>query len=410
MVTQYGTIQISVGYLELTINLLNLLGRETAMKASMIKVLCVWCLLLFSCDKIVEEKNAPPPPPKVTVIETVAEEVSIYQEFVGQVYGFKDIAIRARVEGFMEGIHFKEGSTVKKGKKLYTLESQPFEADVAAKMSKVAEAKTALVYAESDLARIKPLAEENAVSKSDLDAADALYNASIAGVEAAQANLRAANIQLSYTKIYSPISGIIGKTQAKVGDFVGKNPNPVILNTVSNIDTVLVQFFITESQYLEWSRFMQKRDKNKEDKKERAGLELILADGTLYQHKGKIDFVDRQVDPTTGALLIQASFPNPEKLLRPGLFAKVKANVDIIPDGIMIPQRCVTELQGLYSVLVVGEGNKIEQREIKTGPTIGAFWLIMEGLKPGEMVVYEGMQSARAGSVVNPQAHKIDKQ
>ncbi len=380
------------------------------MKGTMIKALCVLCLLLFSCDKIVEEKKAPPPPPKVTVIETVAEEVSIYQEFVGQVYGFKDIAIRARVEGFMEGIHFKEGSTVKKGKKLYTLESQPFEADVAAKMSKVAEAKTALVYAESDLARIKPLAEENAVSKSDLDAADALYNASIAGVEAAQANLRAANIQLSYTKIYSPISGIIGKTQAKVGDFVGKNPNPVILNTVSNIDTVLVQFFITESQYLEWSRFMQKRDKNKEDKKERAGLELILADGTLYQHKGKLDFVDRQVDPTTGALLIQASFPNPEKLLRPGLFAKVKANTDNIPDGIMIPQRCVTELQGLYSILVVGEGNKIEQREIKAGPTIGAFWLIMEGLKPGEKVVYEGMQSARAGSVVNPQAHKIDKQ
>ena len=379
------------------------------MKASMIKVLCVWCLLLFSCDKIVEEKKAPPPP-KVTVIETVAEEVSIYQEFVGQVYGFKDIAIRARVEGFMEGIHFKEGSTVKKGKKLYTLESQPFEAEVAAKMSKVAEAKTALVYAESDLARIKPLAEENAVSKSDLDAADALYNASIAGVEAAQANLRAANIQLSYTKIFSPINGIIGRTQAKVGDFVGKNPNPVILNTVSNIDTVLVQFFITESQYLEWSRFVQEREKKKEDIKVREGLELILSDDTVYGHKGKIDFVDRQVDPTTGALLIQASFPNPEKLLRPGLFAKVKANTDNIPDGIMIPQRCVTELQGLYSVLVVGEGNKIEQREIKTGPTIGAFWLIMEGLKPGEMVVYEGMQSARAGSVVNPQAHKIDKQ
>ena len=379
------------------------------MKASMIKVLCLGCLFLLSCDKIVEEKKEPPPPPKVTVIETMAQEVPIYQEFVGQVYGFKDIAIRARVEGFLEGIHFNEGSTVKKGKKLYTLESQPFEADVAAKMSKVAEAKTALAYAESDLARIKPLAAENAVSKSDLDAANALYNASIAGVEAAEANLRAANIQLSYTKIYSPINGIIGKTQAKVGDFVGKNPNPVILNTVSNIDTVLVQFFITESQYLEWSRFILKRDKNKENTRTRAGLELILADGTLYQHKGKIDFVDREVDPTTGALLIQASFPNPQKLLRPGLFAKVKANTDIIPDGIMIPQRCVTELQGLYSVLVVGEGNKIEQREIEIGPTIDAFWLIMEGLKTGEKVVYEGLQSARAGSVVTPQAHKIDQ-
>jgi len=380
------------------------------MKGTMIKALCVLCLLLFSCDKIVEEKKAPPPPPKVTVIETVAEEVSIYQEFVGQVYGFKDIAIRARVEGFMEGIHFKEGSTVKKGKKLYTLESQPFEAEVAAKMSKVAEAKTALVYAESDLARIKPLAEENAVSKSDLDAADALYNASIAGVEAAEANLRAANIQLSYTKIFSPINGIIGRTQAKVGDFVGKNPNPVILNTVSNIDTVLVQFFITESQYLEWSRFIQEREKNKEDIKVREGLELILSDGTVYEHKGKIDFVDRQVDPTTGALLVQASFPNPEKLLRPGLFAKVKANVDIIPDGILIPQRCVTELQGLYSVMVVDESNKVDRREITVGPTIGEFWLIVEGLKPGEKVIYEGLQAVRDGVEVNPQAHKIDQQ
>ena len=134
------------------------------MKGTMIKALCVLCLFLFSCDKIVEEKKAPPPPPKVTVIETITEEVNIYQEFVGQVYGFKDIAIRARVEGFLEGIHFKEGSTVKKGKLLYTLESQPFEADVAAKMSMVAEAKTALAFAESDLSRIKPLAEENAVS------------------------------------------------------------------------------------------------------------------------------------------------------------------------------------------------------------------------------------------------------
>ena len=380
------------------------------MKGTMIKALCVLCLFLFSCDKIVEEKKAPPPPPKVTVIETSTEEVKIYQEFVGQVYGFKDIAIRARVEGFLEGIHFKEGSTVKKGKLLYTLESQPFEADVAAKMSMVAEAKTALAFAESDLSRIKPLAEENAVSKSDLDAAVARYDASIASVEAAEANLRAANIQLSYTKIYSPINGIIGKTQAKVGDFVGKNPNPVILNVVSNIDTVLVEFFITENQYLALARLFNKQDKTQVAHKARSGVELLLADGSVYDHKGKIDFVGREVDPTTGALLVQASFPNPESLLRPGLFAKVKAITNIVKDGILIPQRCVTEIQGLYSVLVVGEGNKIEQREIKTGPTVKGLWLIMEGLKPGEKVVYEGMQFARAGSVVDPQAYKIDQQ
>ncbi len=379
------------------------------MKGSMIKVVCVLCLFLFACDKIVEEKKAPPPPPKVTVIETQAEEIPIYQEFVGQVYGFKDIAIRARVEGFLEGIHFKEGSTIKKGKPLYTLESQPFEAEVAAKMSKVAEAKTALAYTESDLSRIKPLAEENAVSKSDLDAAVARYDASIASVEAAEANLRAAKIQLSYTKIYSPINGIIGKTQAKVGDFVGKDPNPVILNTVSNIDTVLVEFFITETQYLEWNRFLKEKEKTEMGTRKKAGLELILADGSVYGHKGKVGFIDRQVDPTTGALLIQASFPNPDRLLRPGLFAKVKAKVDVVEDGIMIPQRCVTEIQGLYSVFVVGDGNKIERREITVGPTIGELWLITEGLKPGEKVVYEGLQSARDGMEVNPQAHKIEQ-
>jgi len=383
--------------------------KETAMKGSMIKVLCVLCLLFLACDKIVEEKKVPSPPPKVTVIETKAEDVPIFQEFVGQVYGFKDIAIRARVEGFLEGIHFKEGTALKKGKLLYTLESQPFEADVAAKMSMVAEATTALAYADSDLSRIRPLAEENAVSKSDLDAAVARYDASIASVKAAEANLRAAKIQLSYTKIYSPINGIIGRTQAKVGDFVGKSPNPVILNTVSNIDSVLVQFFITESQYLEWSRFIQKKEKKKSEKRERADLELILADGTVYGHKGKIDFVDREIDPTTGAMLVQASFPNPERLLRPGLFAKVKGRTDVVNDGILIPQRCVTELQGLFSVMVVGDGNKIDTREIAVGPTIGAFWLIVDGLKPGEKVVYEGLQIARDGVVVNPQAHKIEQ-
>ena len=186
----------------------------------------------------------------MVVFETKAERVPIRLEFVGQVSGFKDIAIRARVEGYLEGIHFEEGSRVEKGSLLYTLESQPFEAAVAAQMSGVAEAKTALVKAESDLNRIRPLAEAKAVSESDLDSAVAMYEASIAGVDAAEANLRAANIQLSYTKIHAPISGLIGMTRAKVGDFVGREPNPVILNVVSQIDTVLVQFFITENQYL----------------------------------------------------------------------------------------------------------------------------------------------------------------
>jgi membrane fusion protein (multidrug efflux system) len=368
---------------------------------------CILFLLFFSCSKK-EEKQTQAPPPQVTVVVTQAKDVPIYQEFVGQIYGFKDIAIRARVEGFLEGIHFKEGSRVEKGALLYTLESQPFEAEVAAKMSRVAEANTMLAKAKSDLDRIEPLAKEKAVSESDLDSAVAQYEASIESVKAAKANLRASNIQLGYTKIYSPITGIIGKTNAKVGDFVGRSPNPVILNMVSRIDTVLVEFFITESQYLQLARQFSSKVESAVQKTRKENLEMILADGSLYGYKGKPEFVDRNVDPTTGAILVQASFPNPQELLRPGQFAKVKAMVDVVKGGILIPQRCVVELQGLYSVYVVGDGDKVQTRSVKVGPKIKQFWLITEGLKPGEHIVYEGLQRVKDGAVVKPTVKDIE--
>ncbi|MCD6271679.1 MAG: efflux RND transporter periplasmic adaptor subunit, partial [Deltaproteobacteria bacterium] len=338
----------------------------------------------------------------VEIFQTKSHPVPIYREYVGQVFGFKDIAIRARIEGYLEGIHFKEGSRIEKSILLYTLESRQFEANVAAKMSMVAEAQTMLVKAKSDLNRYKPLAKAKAVSESDLDAAVAQYEASIASVEAAKANLKVAEIQLGYTKIYSPVSGIIGKTKAKVGDFVGREPNPVILNTVSRIDTVLVEFFITETEYLRFVRHFLSQNEPADRSTGQAKLELILADGSVYEHKGKINFADRNIDPTTGALLIQASFPNPDKMLRPGQFARVKARVKVIKDGILIPQRCVTELQGLYSVFVVDDSNKVKKRAVKAGLKIKQFWLIKEGLNPGEKVVYEGLQKVKDGAVVNP--------
>ena len=376
------------------------------MKTFSLKLFCILILLFSACGK--KEEQVQPPPLDVVVFQTKAQGVPIYQEFVGQVYGFKDIAIRARLEGFLEGIHFEEGSRIKKDTLLYTLESQPFEADVAAKMSGVAEAKTMLAKAESDLNRIRPLAEEKAVSESDLDAAVAQYEASIESVKASEANLRASQIQLSYTKIYSPLSGIIGKTKAKVGDFVGRSPNPIILNTVSRIDTVLVQFFITETDYLKVARRLLSRDSAADQDAKKASFELILADGSLYGHKGQTDFIDREVDPTTGAMLVQASFPNPEELLRPGQFAKVKAKVMVVKDGILIPQRCVSELQGLYHVYVVDDQNKVIQREVKAGPKVKQFWLILEGLKPGEKVVYEGLQKIKDGVIVNPVIKAIE--
>ena len=335
------------------------------------------------------------------MVETKAQDVPIYLEFVGQTFGLKDIAIRARVEGFLEGTHFQEGGQVKKNDLLYTLESQPFEEKVAGRMSIVAEAETMLAKAKGDLDRIRPLAKINAVSQSDLDEAVAAHDANKSNLEAAKANLRAAKIELGYTKIYSPIDGIIGKTQAKVGDFVGRDPNPVILNTVSQVDTILVTFFITETQYLEITRYLSRADaKTAQDDPQ--PLELILIDGSVYKHSGKVDFINREVDTTTGAMLVQASFPNPEKLLRPGQFAKVRVMARMVAGGILIPQRCVMELQGLHNVFVVDANNTVETREIKVGPKVGSAWLITEGLKPGDKVIYEGLQKVRDGASVKP--------
>lgn len=358
-------------------------------------------IYLFACSEKQATQAPPPPPPEVSVVETQAQDVPLFLEFVGQTAGLKDIAIRARVEGFLEGLHFQEGGEVKKGDLLYTLESQPFEEKVAARMSAVAEVKTMLAKAKGDLDRIKPLAEINAVSKSDLDEAMAAYEATQSSLEAAKATLRATKIELSYTKINSPIDGIIGKSQAKVGDFVGREPNPVILTTVSQVDTILVTFFITETQYLELARNLAGADPDKMDD-QKASLELILIDGSVYTHKGRPDFVDREVDTTTGAMLVQASFPNPEKLLRPGQFVRVRIRGQVVKDGILIPQRCVMELQGLHNVYVVDAGNKAEIREITVGPKVGSNWLITKGLKPGEKVVYEGLQKVKDGIDVKP--------
>jgi membrane fusion protein (multidrug efflux system) len=368
-------------------------------------------LLTAACDKA--EKKAPqaPPPSEVTVYETRAEDVPIYKVFVGQTYGAKDIAIRARVEGFLKGIHFKEGSEVKAGDLLYIIESQPFEAEVASKKGLLAEANTMLVKAKRDLERYRPLAEQKAISQSDLDGAIASYEAAQASVEAAQANVRAAEIQMGYTKIYSPISGIIGKTEAKVGDFVGRDPNPVILNMVSNTDSVLVEFFLTETQYLGIARHLAEVGPvvAREEEARESDISLILADGKMYDHKGEVNFLDRKIDPTTGAILIQVSFPNPQNIIRPGQFARIKARVERVEGGILIPQRSVSDLQGRKRVFVVDDQSVVHERPVKLGPTINNFWLVREGLKPGEKIVYEGLQKVADGTKVKPTVTDVER-
>ena len=353
------------------------------------------------------EKSAVIPPQEITVVAALQKDVAIYKEFVGQVYGEKDIPIRARVEGFLEGIHFEEGFFVTKGQLLYTIDPEPFQAKVNAQLSKVAEAETMLIKAKSDLDRYKPLAELNAVSKSDLDAAQAEYDASESAVKAAQANLRSAQIEMSYTKMYSPINGLIGITKARVGDFVGKDPNPVILNTVSETNNVKVRFYLTESEYLYMSReYTQRTEEFGEEEleeAERPKLSLILSDGSLYDQIGTVDFVDRGIDATTGSLLVQANFPNPKLILRPGLYAKVKLAARHVKGAVLIPQRCIMELQGLHSVYVVNDSNIVSSRQITSGPAIGDYQLVENGLKAGEKVVIDALQRVKDGMLISPE-------
>ncbi len=356
-----------------------------------------------------EKKQVQAPVQEITVVQVIQKDVPIYQEFVGEIYGEKDIPIRARVEGFLEGIHFEEGFKVTKGQLLYSIDQKPQEAKVNAQQSRVAEAETMLAKAKSDLDRYKPLAEKNAVSKSDLDAKQAQYDAAVSSLEAAKSNLRSAEIEFGYTKIYSPITGIIGKTKAKVGDFVGRDPNPVILNVVSETNHIKVTFFLTESDYLEAFRELSKRkaDQNlkpeeKIERPEEGKLQLILSDGSIYEHKGKVDFIDRGVDATTGSILIQGDFPNPDFILRPGMYAKVKVEFEVKKDAILIPQRCVMELQGQYSVYVVNDKNLVEARQIIPGQKIGDYWLVNEGLSANEKIVIDALQKVRTGTEISP--------
>ena len=352
-----------------------------------------------------EQAASQMPPPNVQVVQVIQQDIPLVEEFVGQTYGLFDIAIQARVDGFLEGIYFDEGRRVKKGQLLYTISPEPFEAKVATANGQLAEANTRLVKAESDLKRIEPLAKKNAVSQSDLDAAVAQRDAAIAGVDAAEATLESAKIELGFTQIYSPINGIIGKTEVYPGAYVGRGITNVVLNEVSRIDTILVNFHLPEEKYIEIARYLSKRAGVDEDEREESEstITMILSDGSVYPSEGKLRFINRQVNATTGTILIQASFPNTDNFLRPGQFAKVRTVIDVIQGGLLIPQRCVQEMQGNYSVVVVNENDEVEFRSIEVSSTYETRYMVVSsGLEAGERVVYEGLQKVKSGTKVTP--------
>lgn len=348
-------------------------------------------------------------PPVIPVYKAMIEEVSVYKDFIGQTYGLFDISVRARVDGYLEGIHFREGGKVKKGQLLYSIDPAPLNAKVAEAMSVLAQAKTNLIKAESDYNRYKPLLKNKAVSQSDYDAVVASYGAAQASLEAAQASLDYAKIQQSYTKIYAPISGIIGASDAKTGDYVGRAPNPVVLNTVSQLDTILVRFHLTELQYLNISQHEKAQqaiaEPNKQEKK--AEVQLFFADGSRHPHLGRVDFVGRNIDPTTGTIMVQASFPNPKETIRPGQFARIRIGFAERAKAVVIPVKCLQEVQGEYHVYLVNKNNEVEFKTVEVGETLQDVVIIRQGISSGDMVILEGTNRVQTGMQITPQQQEF---
>jgi membrane fusion protein, multidrug efflux system len=363
---------------------------------------CRFVPALLLCAALADCKTAPPPipPPPAVVVEPVqVRDTPVQAEFTGQVRGGEDVEVRARVAGFLQSMHYREGSPVRKGDLLFTIDPKPFEATVARARADVAEAKARHDRTVIQVNRLRPLAAQNAVSKQDLDNAVATEEASRASVSASEAQLTTAQLDLGYCRVTSPISGTAGNRLVDVGSFVG-SPQPTVLTVVSSLDTVRFDFTISESEYLALARAAAAEGRSRP--KDEARLELILADGSVHPKKGRVTVVGRGVSAETGTLPLQASFPNPGGLLRPGQFGRVRLPISTKKNAIVIPQRAVQELQGTYNVFVVGADSVAQIREVKLANRTESDWVVSKGLEPADRIVVEGIQKVRPGTKVRP--------
>lgn len=380
---------------------LKLFANAAPRRAGLAAVTLFLALSLTACDgeKSAEKAKAAviaPPPAAVVVAEAVQKTVPIYSEYVAQTDARDTVEIRARVAAFLEAQHFNEGTVVKKGQLLFTLDKREYETRLLQAKADLDVALARLGKAETDERRLRPLAERRAVPQQDYDNAVANLQAAKAEVAAARSKVVEAELNLSYTTIRSPITGLIGKRLVSPGNLVGKG-EATLLDTVSSIDPIRVNATLSEAEYL---RFFANRDQRDADTP--TELELMLADGSIYRHKGKFVLVDRAIDQATGTLNVVGEFPNPQGLLRPGQFGRVRAVAEMAKDAILIPKRAVQEIQGMTSVLVVGADNMVALRTIQAGETVGDLLIVRDGLKPGERVIVDGVQKARPGSKVAP--------
>ena len=384
---------------------------------------------LVACQK--EEKaGSTPPPPAVEVVELIQKDVTIHSEWVGTMDGSVNATIRPQVTGYLVKQNYKEGDSVKKGQLLFEIDPRTFQAavnqakaalDQAVASLERAKAEVAVVdarwvTAKANLGRIKPLAEQNAVSKKDLDdatgielstrsavqAAKAAVVAAQATVGASKAELERAQLDLEFTRVISPIDGIAGAAKAQIGNLVGPGSTEE-LTTVSQVDPIKVYAALSEQEYL-------KAAERQEARRGEVPIEMILADGSVYPHKGEFSFADRQVDVRTGTIRVTLLFPNPSNLLRPGQFARIRAEMEMKKGALTLPQRALTDVQGKQMVAVVGPDNKVSIKPVKAGARFGQLRVIEEGLQAGQKVVAEGIQKVRDGVVVSPLPYVAEKE
>ncbi len=336
----------------------------------------------------------PPPlgPPIVQVTDVVQKDVPVYDEWVGTLDGSVNAEIRPMVTGYLLSQDYKDGTFVKKGDVLFEIDPRPFQA--AYDKAVAAEQKSA-----ENVKRLTPLAAQNAVSQQELDNATQDNLADKASVDAARINLE-------FTKITSPIDGVAGIASAQIGDLVSQGS--AVLTTVSQMDPIKVNFVVGEQDYLAFIHQGLEGKKKEMAKKPETQLSLILANGMTYLESGKVTAADRQIDPRTGTIRLAGEFPNPDRLLRPGQFARVRAVVDMQKGALLVPQRAVMELQGSYQVAIVGADSKVTIRSVEVGEREGSMWIIKTGLNPGDKVVAEGVQKVKDGLEVTVQPFNPD--
>jgi membrane fusion protein (multidrug efflux system) len=367
-----------------------------------LSVLLVSMLALAGLAGCSEKKAAAPPPPQeVDVVAVIQRDVPIYRDWVASLDGAVNATILAQVQGYLVKQNYKEGDAVKKGAALFEIDPRPFQASLDEAKAVLAKQRAVLQTARANLKRIEPLAAANAVSQKDKDDAIGRVQAAEAQELQARAAVSRAQFELEFTKIISPIDGIAGAAKAQIGDLVGTSQAKE-LTSVSTVHPIKVYLNIGEREYLEIvERYQQRQAANTPHK---TIFNLILANGSTWPHTGEFSFADRQVDPQTGTLRVAILFPNPEFILRPGQYAKVRAAIKTEKGALLVPQRSVGELQGNYQVAVVGADDTVQLRNVKMGERTGDLWVVKEGLTAEDRIVAEGIQKVGDGLKVVPKA------